>query len=180
MDAASALFDLGSRPPGSAVVEHAYAAYHGELERRLTGLLRDPAAAEDLSQEAFLRLHVEVAAGRAPDNVRAWLHRVAGNLVTSRGRRGQVAARLAPRLVSTDVGTPTDEIALRHADDAVIRAALADLRAAEREVLLLAASGFTGPEIAARLGRTQAATRTILCRARLRLRQEVARLEPTV
>ncbi|HMJ81385.1 MAG TPA: sigma factor-like helix-turn-helix DNA-binding protein, partial [Candidatus Dormibacteraeota bacterium] len=44
-----------------------------------------------------------------------------------------------------------------------------------RLALLLAAQGQSGREIAAALGRTESATRTILCRARRRLRDELAR-----
>ena len=177
MEAGSALLDGGNWTPGGATVEQAYGAFHAELVRRLSGLLRDHDAAEELAQEAFLRLHVEVSAGRSPNNVRAWLHRVAGNLVTSRGRHAQVTARRIPRLVTAETGASTEEIAVRHDGEDRLRAAIAELRPGEREILLLAASGYSGPEIAARLGRSQAASRTILCRARMHLREQVARME---
>ena len=41
---------------------------------------------------------------------------------------------------------------------------------------MLAAHGFSGREIAATLGRSELATRSLICRARLRLRE---RLEST-
>jgi RNA polymerase sigma-70 factor, ECF subfamily len=176
MDAGSALLD-GQDWTRRGTVERAYELFHAEIERRLTGLLRDGDIAEELAQEAFLRLHVEVSAGRSPDNVRAWLHRVAANLVTSRGRHAQVAQRQAPRLATIGEATSTEDLAVRHDGEARLRLALAELRPGEREILLLAASGFSGPEIAARLGRSQSATRTLLCRARRHLRQRVARLE---
>ncbi len=162
---------------GDGVVEWAYATFRGELEGRLDGLVRDHAVAEELAQETFLRLHTEVQAGRTPGNVRAWLHRVAGNLVTSRGRHVQVAARHAPRLVAVDEGASTEEIALRHDEGGRIVLALAELRPRERAVLVMAASGLSGPEIATRIGRTPIATRTLLCRARLHLREHVEALE---
>ena len=43
--------------------------------------------------------------------------------------------------------------------------------------MVLAANGYRGREIAADLGRTELATRALLCRARSRLR---ARLDPTL
>ena len=178
MDAGSALLDDRDWTRGGTV-EGAYELFHAEIERCLTGLLRDGDVAEDLAQEAFLRLHLEVSAGRTPDNVRAWLHRVASNLVASRGRHAQVAARQAPRLVMLGDATSTEDVAVRHDGEATLRTAIAELRPGEREILLLAASGYSGPEIAARLGRSQAATRTLLCRARLHLRQKVAHLELT-
>ena len=51
-----------------------------------------------------------------------------------------------------------------------VHAALAELSADERAGLLLAAHGFSGAEIATSIGRSQAATRTLMCRARAKLR----------
>ena len=54
--------------------------------------------------------------------------------------------------------------------DVVLRGVGEDARAA----LLLSAEGFTGHEIAAALGRSESATRTLMCRARIRIRHELA------
>ena len=51
-----------------------------------------------------------------------------------------------------------------------IRGALDGLRDHDRQVVLLAASGLSGSELADRMGRSDSATRTLLCRARGRLR----------
>ena len=53
---------------------------------------------------------------------------------------------------------------------AELNAALAALPRDARAALALAAEGFSGAEIAACIGRTELATRTLICRARLRLR----------
>jgi len=45
----------------------------------------------DTLQETFLRLTTEARAGRAPEQVRAWLFRVASNLAISRARRHATA-----------------------------------------------------------------------------------------
>ncbi len=178
MDATVELQLPGATPDRRAVaadvVSSAYLAFGPEILARLRGLVRDEHAAEDLAQETFLRLHSEMLAGPGPTNVRAWLHCVAGNLATSRGRRSQVAARWAPRLAGRDEASSTEEIVLRREYDGRLRAVLGALRPIDREVLLLAAAGLSGPEIAARLGRTQVATRTLLCRARSRLREGLA------
>jgi RNA polymerase sigma-70 factor, ECF subfamily len=177
MDTVVVVGDVGPRPLGGEAVEAAYGAFSTEIRGRLLGLVRDPAEAEDLAQEAFLRLHREAAAGRLPDNPRAWLHRVAGNLATSRGRRLKVAVRYAPRLASGAGPSTPEEIALRHDGEARLAVALTGLAPHERRVLLLAAAGLTGQEIGWRIGRTEVATRTLLCRARSRLRARVEALE---
>ena len=152
------------------IIERAYAAHHGAVYGHLVMLTRDPAAAEDLVQEAFLRLTREVQEGRTPDNVGGWLHRVAANLATSRSRRAQVADRWSAALVRHDVETsPEDEI-IRRERTGSLRTALAALNEDDRTAVLMAAQGYRGPEIAHRMDRSQAATRTLLCRARGKLR----------
>lgn len=159
---------------GEERVESAYATYRAGLVRRLTVMTRDAQVAEDLAQDAFLRLAREVDAGRAPDDVAAWLFRVAANLAASRGRRLTVAARHADALEQPGQIGPGPE---RHALDgerrAALHEALATLPDTDRRALLLAASGVRGPEIAARIARTEGATRTLLYRARLQVRRRL-------
>ena len=54
-------------------VSTAFESYHAEIYNFLRRSTRDEGAAEDLLQEAFLRLTREVDAGRTPEHVRAWL-----------------------------------------------------------------------------------------------------------
>jgi RNA polymerase sigma-70 factor (ECF subfamily) len=152
--------------------EHAalYARHRGELLAFLVGMTRDPEVAEDLLQEAFLRLVKEARAGRLPQEPRAWLYRVAANAAIDRGRRGSTLARYLPRLFSRDEPEAPEASALRAERDAALHAALARLAPDRRAALLLAARGFTGAETAALLGRSELATRALLCRARLELR----------
>ena len=146
---------------------------HGEALRAFAyGFTRDRPAAEDLVQEAFLRLLTELAAGRPPAHPRAWLFRVAANLATSRARRQGVAARRASELVSRDVvPSPEDELLDREAALA-LRLRIEGLPQAARMALVLAAHGFSGAEIATRIGRSEPATRSLICRHRGRLRAE--------
>lgn len=156
------------------IVEAAWTEHGPALNAYLTSLTRDPSAAEDITQEAFLRLTREASAGRTPDNIGGWLHRVATNLAMSRGRHNQVVDRYAPALYDRRVGgSPEDEV-LRRERDALIRDALASLSETDRAAVVMAAEGYHGPEIARALARTQAATRTLLCRARARLRGSLA------
>src|SRR5688572_22531602 len=76
-----------------ALVVSAYEAHHAEVFGFLARATRDTFAAEDLLQETYLRLTKEARDGRAPLEVRAWLYRVASNLVISRSRRQTTARR---------------------------------------------------------------------------------------
>lgn len=157
-----------------AVIE-AWRAHHAELFGFLFGSTRDEAAAEDLLQDAFLRLTREARAGRMPELVRPWLFRVAGNLAISRARRGSIAMRWLQQQIHRESRTAEspESRTIRHEAAADMAAALAGLPPDARAALLLASQGFSGVEIAAAIGRTDAATRTLMSRARLRLRSEL-------
>ena len=157
-----------------AAVARAFEDYHAELLSFLRRATRDDEAAEDLAQEAFLRLAREVEAGRTPEHIRAWLYRVASNLVVSRARRAHtVVAWLAqhgPAAAEDDRAPSPEEGLLRHERRSELEALLDTLPADARTALLLSGQGFTGLEIAAAIGRSHAATRTLLTRTRINLR----------
>jgi RNA polymerase sigma-70 factor (ECF subfamily) len=154
-----------------AAVIQAYGEWHEDLFGFLTSATRDREVAEDLLQETFLRLVQEAQGGRTPENVRAWLYRVASNLVISRARRRTVAARWLSHLVQRDSGEAADAEMLRQERRGDIERLLAHLGPDARVGLLLAAHGFSGAEVAATIGRTDGATRVLLYRARLQLRK---------
>jgi RNA polymerase sigma factor (sigma-70 family) len=155
------------------IIEEAYAIHAGPLTRRLTAQTRDGAAAEDLVHEAFLRLAGEIRAGRTPDNVGGWLHRVAGNLLVSRGRHATVAGRHQASLPQPGTEPSPEAASISAEEGRLLHAALGTLGATDRRALVMAAHGYRGPEIALRLGRSDGATRTLLCRARSRLRSRL-------
>jgi len=166
---------------GDAVVVAAWTDHHEELYAFLVRTTRDPETAQDLLSEAYLRLTREVRAGRSPDSVRAWLCRVAGNLAVSRGRRLAASLRYLtrtgrPTAPALDDDPPATVYLAREGRSELV-GILADLAPDARAALLLSAEGFSGPEIAAAIGRSEAATRTLLCRTRLRIRQRLAPAE---
>jgi RNA polymerase sigma-70 factor, ECF subfamily len=154
-------------------VEEAYGSYRDQLLSFLVSLTRNRDTAEDLLQETYVRLAREHRAGRAPENVRAWLYRVARNTVISGGRRRQVAERWLARQPGHGVGASAEEHYLLRAAGAEVRAALLELDSSDQTALLMAAEGYTGAEIAAATGRSCAAVRTRMCRARGRLRDRL-------
>jgi DNA-directed RNA polymerase specialized sigma24 family protein len=67
---------------------------------------------------------------------------------------------------------------LRHEQASALGDVLMLLSAEARAALLLSADGFSGEEIAAAIGRSHGATRTLLSRARVKVRVELERREP--
>ena len=157
-------------------VEVAFIEHRVALQRHLAVICRDAEAAQDLAQEAFLRLAKEVSAGRIPGDPAAWLHRVGRNLAMSRGRHLQVVDRRNGALPRPGIGTGPEEAAIDHETASAVVGVLDGLSARARHALVLAAYGVAGDEIAASIGRTPGATRTMLCRARTRVRDELAQL----
>ena len=154
-------------------LEALFLAHAAGLRGRLLGMTRDASLADDLASEAFLRLALEINAGRPPRDARAWLYRVGANLVVSRARRTSVATRAMPGLLERDVAPSPEDEAIVRERDLMLRDGLSSLRGADREVVVLAARGYRPDEIAGMIGCSAAATRTRLCRARGRLRERL-------
>ncbi len=167
----------GRTAESSPLVLAIYDAHHRELATFIGGIERDPRTAEDVLSETFLRLIEEVRRGRVPDQPRAWLYRVAANLVIDGGRRRAVVSRTLGRLVDHRTEPPPDDAIIRGETRREVWAALGTLPVDARTALMLAAHGFSGREVAAALGRSELATRSLICRARLRLREEVSGIE---
>ena len=155
------------------IVEKAFMEHRAGLVRRLSIVTRDVDVAEDLAQEAFLRLAGEVDRGREPDDPGAWLHRVGSNLAMSRGRHLQVVDRRAGDLQRPSEPLGPEHILIEGELTAAVSDVLGEMTGTERQALVLAAYGYSGAEIAAAIGRTPGATRTLLCRARARVRDRL-------
>jgi RNA polymerase sigma factor (sigma-70 family) len=166
------LVELG-KDDAARMTEGAFTEFEPSLRRRLTALVRDPSAAEDLTQEAFVRLLGELHAGRIPDNMGGWLWRVASNLAASRGRHMTVVKRHERDVVVNMSSASPEEVAIASEARAEVLAAIDVLNGTGRRAVTMAAQGLSGREIADSLGRSQNATRTLLCRSRAQVRAVV-------
>lgn len=162
---------LETEPPPSAVPGRYDAAFKG-LAERLTSVARrvvgDAAEAEDVVQEAFLRLASDPVLDRPADEVAAWLNRVTLNLAFNRLRdtrrwhhRAEKGGRLHAQTASDD---PLHAV-LRSEQQEGVRAVLSQLPDKQRDCLLLRHSGYSYAEIAATLGVPPGSVGTTLARA---------------
>src|SRR3954447_3302777 len=135
------------------------------LTRRLTRIVGDPAAAEDLRQEAFARAWTSAPRDADPDHLRAWVHRTARNLAVDHLRRRSVRDWVP--FADETVGAPPE------ADPEagiVAREALGRLSAHERLLLLLRfEGGLSLAEIGTLLDISEDAARKRVARARASL-----------
>ncbi len=145
--------------------------YAGSLYRVAYSVLRNSADAEDVVQEAFLRvLRHRQTLGEVRDH-RVWLIRIVWNIVLDRKRRAKTrpetddVAELARVLPSK--GLSAEEIAAAAQHHAHVLACVDRLPAKERQVLMLSAfEELTSVEISAVLGITESSVRSRLFRAR--------------
>ena len=160
------------RPDPEAFVIAAYEQYRDELQGHLLKFTRDPEAAADLVQEAYLKLLLEARGRDTPENVRAWLYRVALNAAVSRGRRLRTAQAIGDRIPGPAPEEGPEDACLRRETWQAAQGLLAGVRPDERRAILLAADGLDGADIAQAIGRTHGATRTMLHRARAKIREQ--------
>jgi len=151
--------------------EAEFDAFYREMHPRLWGFLvrttREPSLAEDLAQEAFVRLLTSRGADLPAGERRAYLLRIAENLV-----------RDAVRRRTREKTGPLDEVPEPAAAEAAApmsrraAAALAGLGERERKLLWLAhVEEWKHAEIADLLGLATGSIRVLLHRARRRFRE---------
>ena len=144
------------------LVEALFARYREPVYRLLRRLLGDAAAAEDLTQDVFLR--ALGADYRASDQERAWVFQIARNLARDHARK---AVHRGPVLEAIDEPGPFTDRAVAVDVTAAIRRLAAD----DREMFLLReVAGLGYAEIAVTCGVTPDAVRNRLHRTRLALR----------
>lgn len=153
-----------------------YRATYADLVRYLHRKVWDAERAHDLAQEVFMR-----ALDREPDNPRAWLFHVAGNLARDEARLAARRRRHAVFLrIEAAVREPAPDAAasLEEQERAGrVRRALEQVGERDREVLLLWDAGLSYREIAAQSGLSVGAIGTTLARARRRLADAYHALE---
>lgn len=149
--------------------EQLFLAIYPRLVAILRRMLGDCGRAEELANEAFLKLHTSVLPPAAKKNLPGWLYRTAMNLgiddlrARSRHRRlEQEASRAQSSSSSHEDGL---EHVLRAERQKRVRTVLARLKPESAQLLLLRATGHSYREIAAHLEIPGASVGTMLIRA---------------
>ena len=156
-DAFAALVDRYKEPPG-------------QLPTHLAGS-RD--RAEDLAQEAFVRLYARADRYVDQGKLAPYLFRIGTNLLRSEQRRARRWDRLTPRLIAAvrDVVPPTHAL-FENEIRRKVRRALADLPVTYRgAVVLRELEGWSYTEIAKALGCAEGTVKSRICRGREMLRE---------
>ncbi len=152
--------------------EALYRSSRDDVYAYVATLLRDPAAAEDVTALAFERAYRRRATfDRRRGVERAWLFGIARNAALDELRRRKRVAGLLVDPEDASAPSPADgaEVALRRT---AVRSAIAALNGREREIVALKFhAGLTNGEIGRVLGMSETAAGTLLYRTMEKLRR---------
>ena len=151
---------------------------------RLTGFFRRvvgvAAPVEDLCQDVFFSLHRSRATYRPTAPLSSWIFRIASNIATSHlralARRDEVSlGEISPSLPDRKSSTP-EEMIDRLEEHEAVRAAIMTLSPKERAAMVMSKyEGMSYGQIGFALESSVAAIRSLLSRARARLRDVLVR-----
>jgi len=169
------------------ILPYAAGMYRGALQ-----LTRNPADAEDVRQEAFLKVlsQLEQFVGTldgARDDLHAWVSRIAANAsidLIRRRRNGRIFSLEEPNGTAEETlgsnlaarGDNPEEAFARRERRKLVANVITQLAPELRQVCLLRdVFGYSTLEVAERLGISEMAVRLRLFRARRRLREKLSR-----
>jgi len=166
---------------GDAVAfELIYRLHCGRVYALCLRMLRDPADAEDLAQEAFIQLFRKIHTFRGESAFSTWLHRLTANLVLMRLRKKKPISTSLDEITGSDEGDdrPRNEMGAPDprltglVDRVNLQSAIDQLPHGYREIFILYdVQGYEHREIAKILGRSVGNSKSQLHKARKRLRE---------
>ena len=149
--------------------EATFAAFHARTARALRAyvyrVVGNASDADDIAQEAFLRILRTDIPADSEEHLRRYLYRVASNLIVDRWRRRR--HEMGEERIVNEPASPRP----RYEDDAAVAKIFAELKPRDRALLWLAyVEGESHEEIASSLGVGRRGVKVMLFRARRRLR----------
>jgi RNA polymerase sigma-70 factor (ECF subfamily) len=159
------------------------AKFQEPVRRYILSLVRDPAEADDLTQETFLRVFRKLESLQDETKLSAWLYRIATNVCHDRFRQLSRRPRTVPLEALADGtsetveptlaadGPPLDQLLEQEDMSSCVQQYIEELPDSQRAVILLHdLEGMTNPEIAEMLGCSVGAVKIRLHRARAKLK----------
>lgn len=154
--------------------------HYPSVRRKLVGLIRDEAAAEDLAQETFLRLYRNPP--DQPEAIGGWLHRVLTRLaydyMDKKARERALTEKQEQSMLSQPQAAQSGEQLLLDKDEQdLVQGWLDALPKRDKQLLLLRYEGYSYAEIAEQLKVRQPQVGMMLRRAGDRLKRHAQKAE---
>jgi len=152
-----------------------FGEHYPRIYRYVLSVVREPAEAEDLTQETFLRAHRKGESLRDPEAAVPWLYSIATRVcldrLRQRARRAPQESELNPETVSPPDSGPSAELRVEQDEmSTCVQSYVAELSDRYQAVLLLHdVHGLTCSKIAELLGDSLGSVKIRLHRARKRL-----------
>jgi len=154
----------------TATFEMLFSQERDRLFSSLWLITRDRHEAEEVSQDAFVKVWERWDRRGAPDDPTAFLFRTAMNILRNRRRRAAVVLRHAVPAVASD---PGEELGAVEARDVVMRA-LGALTPSQRAALVLMdLLDMSSDEAAKALGKRPSTVRVLAARGRATLSEQI-------
>lgn len=156
----------------SRAFERIYREHAGKVYGLCLRLTRDPATAEDCTQETFINAWRNLPGFEGRSALGTWLHRIAVNAALARTRRGSL--EIVPQPAGDDDAPPIEGEAPDETPPMDLEAAVGSLPEGARHVLVLyGIYGYTHEEAAGMLGIAVGTCKAQLHRARRLLRERL-------
>jgi len=145
--------------------------FHLRLRAFIVGRVPDPADADDILQDVFVKLHTRLDTLRDEDRLTSWLYRVTRNAVVDHLRSRRPSAPVRDDR-SAEAGTGEDDAFRQTAQ--FLRERMEGLPEKYRDALLLTeVEGLTQRQAAARLGLSLSGAKSRVRRGREMLREQL-------
>ena len=151
----------------TATVESIWNEVASQLRSFIRSRVRDHAAAEDILQEVFIKIHQKLPTVRASERLEAWVWRITRNAIADYFRKLRPSEQL-PQDLAPNSEDPNDAPDLRPC----IRRFLNELEPNYRDALLLTEwQGLTQDQMGKRLGLSSSGAKSRVQRARGQLKK---------
>jgi RNA polymerase sigma-70 factor (ECF subfamily) len=156
-------------------VEGVYESFHTGLRRFVLTKVSDPAAADDILQDVYLRIHTHIDSLRDCGRLQSWVYQIARNAIIDYYRGRRPMAELSETLPEPEnAGEDSCENDIECELMASLGAMVSDLPDKYRQALTLTLyEGLTQQEVAERLGISLSGAKSRVQRARMKLRDSL-------
>ncbi len=155
-----------------AQIQKLYETEFAALVRHASYIVGSRDIAEELVQEAFIRLMTKPPREQA--RVGAWLRTVVNNLALDHVRRVKVEERVTERISTVDRVASVEEVTMTEFDRERVQESLKQLNSRDQKALMLRHSGYSYREIAEKLNCPAEQVGVILIRALKKLKHAYA------